>query len=348
LKIAWVSDWNRWGNGKGYTVHNTNMLKWAKAIGIDVRDTALEADVVLDVVVPTGYNPVPGKKNILFTMYEMDTLPEQWIAPINLADLIIVPCTHNKHLFQRYTDKPVEVCQEGIDPAIYNFHPRAFPADDEYFNFLWVGASNPRKGFELVCMAWEGWIKTQPQAIVDRTRMIMKSTKESKSDYEVGWLFNMIFDLRKLSEEKLVELYHGAHAFLLPSMGEGWALTLCEAQATGLPCIYTPWSGPNEFMRKEWSYPIRLKMSAMQAMRQNPETNKAEPYHTGYVALGDVDHILRRMEQIYYGYADALARGRRGAEHIARHYTWEKAAYRLAEIIEKHTSERLEIKERVA
>jgi len=138
----------------------------------------------------------------------------------------------------------------------------------------------------------------------------------------------------------LINLYAKSHAFLLPSMGEGWGLTLCEAQATGLPCIYTPWSGPRDFMRKEWSYPVRFTMYEIGTILSTEQGPK--PGHRGYVARADLRHILRRMEQIYYGYEDALKRGKRGSDYIRANYTWTKAGERFVEIIEKHTHERLE------
>ena len=353
MKICWMSDWNRWGNGKGYTVHNTMMRTWSERIGVQITDLPTEADVVLDIVVPTGYKPVPGKFNILFTMYEMATLPDEWIEPVNKADLLIVPCEQNKRLFRQYTKRPIEVCKEGIDPAEYQFRERdpgrmvesrrgvkyrAMP-ENRHFNFLWVGASNPRKGYEIVTMAWEEWLKREPQEVVQNTRLIMKSTKETEAE-RVGSMFGCIIDLRKLPLEDLINLYYESHAFLLPSMGEGWGLTLCEAQATGLPCIYTPWSGPVDFMRPEWSYPAKFAMRPMRAMKQTEDGPK--PYHTGIVAQADPKSVYRRMAQIYYGYETALAKGKRGSDWIQGNFTWELAARRLAEIIGKYTGQTLE------
>ncbi len=339
LKIAWISDWNRWGNGKGYTVHNTNMRKWcARVPGVEITDNPMEAKIAVDVIVPTAYHPVPNAYNVLFTMYEMAELPEDWVEPVNRADLIVVPCKHNQRVFQRYTRKPVEVCPEGVDPEFYRFHQRKPPGPGEFFNFLWVGASNPRKGYELVCAAWEGWVKSQPQHVVSKTRMILKTTKESEAE-KVQWMFGAILDKRRLSDEELLALYYGAHAFLLPSMGEGWGLTLHEAAATGLPCIYTPWSGPVDFMDPALSYPTRWKMHTIGAVRAK-EDGSTEVVHKGGCALADTEHIIRRMEQIYYGYPRALERGRRQAEKLRTRFTWEAAARRFVEILEAYTGER--------
>lgn len=354
MTIAWMSDWNRWGNGKGYSVHNGNMKKWTESLpDVEVVDDPFKAPIVLDIVVPGGYEPVPGRFNVLFTMYEMGSIPKDWIEPINLADMIIVPCEHNRQLFQRYTDKPVEVCPEGVDPALYKYVARdagrmeKTPAGVEYrempnrghFNFLWVGASNPRKGYELVCQAWEMWLAYEPQAVIDNTRLILKTTKESEPE-GTKWMFGAIIDTRRLSDDELVNLYNKSHAFLLPSMGEGWGLTLCEAQATGLPCVYTPWSGPVDFMDRAWSYPAKWKTIPMKAIRRLKEDGKEiEIAHQGPVACAEVKSIYQRMRQIYYGYDKALVRGHEGSYHIRSTFTWKRSAIKLCEILAKYSNQ---------
>lgn len=335
MKIAWLSDWDAWGNGKGYTVHNSAMKKQAERLGaqfIEPVEAMTGGYIAVDIIVPTTYKPLPGAFNVLFTMYEMHDIPEDWKSKIKQADLVITPCKHNQRIFQQYTSAPVDVCPEGVDPAVYRYFDRKPPREKEFFNFLWVGASNPRKGYELICGAWEVWLRTQPDQIIERTRMIMKTTK-ADGDESVKSMFNMVIDNRRLPLEELIGLYRASHAFLLPSMGEGWGLTLTEAQATGLPCIYTPWSGPADFMREDFAYPLRFKMSPMQATAIQPDGTQ-KPYHRGMVAKADIRHIVRRMEQIYHDYPEALRRGKRGAEYIAKNFTWDKAGERFMEILD--------------
>ena len=181
-------------------------------------------------------------------MYEMDRIPPEWIPKVQLADLIIVPCRHNVPLFKKHVKVPVDVCQEGFESLEWPYIKREFPKGNEFFNFLWVGASNPRKGYEFVCGAWEMWLSSQPEEVTRRTRMIMKTTK-SGDDESVKAMFNCIIDNRKLPFKELKEIYYKSHAFVFPTLGEGWGLTLNEAAASGLPCIYTPWSGPKDGAR---------------------------------------------------------------------------------------------------
>ena len=175
--------------------------------------------------------------------------------------------------------------------------------------------------------------------MIDHTRLILKTTKESEPE-STKWMFGAIIDTRRLSDAELVNLYNKSHAFLLPSMGEGWGLTLCEAQATGLPCVYTPWSGPVDFMKKEWSYPAKWKTIPMKAIRRLREDGKEiEIAHQGPVACADVKSIYQRMRQIYYGYEKALVRGYEGSYHIRSQFTWHRSAVKLCEILAKHSKQ---------
>jgi len=336
MKIAWMSDWDAWGNGKGYTVHNNNMREQAVKHGAELSSIE-DCEIALDVVIPPTYRPVPGKFNVLFTMYEMDQIPPNWIPYIQRADMLIVPCQHNKHIFAQHFDGPIEVCQEGFNPKDFPYVKRETPAADKHFNFLWVGASNPRKGYEFLCGAWDLWLNTQPQDVINKTRLIMKTTK-AKEDESIKSMFNSIIDNRKLPFEELKAIYYAAHAFVLPSLGEGWGLTLHEAQASGLPCIYTPWSGPVDFMLPKSSYPLKFKIGGMAAIRIGTDGSR-ERQHIGNVAKPDVFHIVKRMEQVYYDYERATAKAKKAAAHLHEHFTWDDSGDVFMEILTRRYAE---------
>ncbi len=52
----------------------------------------------------------------------------------------------------------------------------------------------------------------------------------------------------QVSMTTLTQIYRAVDAFVLPSHGEGWGLTLMEAMAMALPTIGTRWSGNMAFM----------------------------------------------------------------------------------------------------
>ena len=335
MKLCWGTNWDLRGNGYGYTTHCQKMRTNLERIGVEMSDGA---DVAVHIIVPTNYVPIGGKFNVLFTMYEAESLPREWIEPLQHADLLVVPCEHNRHLFARYFKGPIEVCQEGIDADLFRFHQREVP-EDTWFKFLWVGASNPRKGWEHIAGAWAGFKRMYPKEFA-RSMLIVKTTQQTREErfYRMD-KHHMIFESHDYPINALIELYNQCHCFLFPSMGEGWGLTLHEAQATGLPCIYTPYQGTKMFMPSENAFPLKFGMKTVRMIKTNSDGSQ-EIYHEASAANPDIRHLLRRMVQVYHDYPRALEMGKRASNHV-RKFTWEEAARRFAEIIEKHTCERL-------
>ena len=103
--------------------------------------------------------------------------------------------------------------------------------------FLWVGANSTRKGWELVLRAWRRfrtlWDFQTPPDIQAAVRPIMyiKTTfpppepgHEDLTGFEVAPGDDVILDSRRLPLDELVGIYHWAHCFVFPSMGEGYGL----------------------------------------------------------------------------------------------------------------------------
>ena len=304
-----------------------------------------DSGVAVSIVTPESFEPIKGKYNILYTMYECTTIPDNWKEPLQQADLIVVPCTHNKTLFQKYTKLPIEVCWEGVNLQQYTYKNRSKMSQDP-FVFLWVGASNPRKGYEHVVIAWKLFTKRHPDW---NCIMYMKTTQTTREERLVNVGGNAYIDTRYLPLVKeagqdiptMNELYHMAHAFLLPSMGEGFGLTLAEAMATGLPCIYTPWSGPTDFISHNEGFPVKWKFSTIRTKALRPETGEWRTVHKSQAASADIDSIVKQMERIYLEYGHALEKGKKAHQRIKRDITWDKSAKNFIKIVEKYTGERI-------
>jgi glycosyltransferase involved in cell wall biosynthesis len=340
--------------------------------GVDFDDNA---DIAVHLTTADTYRPIPGKYNILYSMYECNDLPASWIPKVNEADLIIVPCRQNAWLFKRYTKKPVEVCWEGVDIDTYSYIQRSFPTNRP-FVFLWVGATNPRKGTEHVFGAWEVWNRDYPE-LRTTTQLIMKTTQESERNcavrltakYKDGEIItdkeikekmpaerivrvagNAIVDTRRLPDKRngkiniqrpdsLQEIYYYSHCFLLPTRGEGFGLTLAEAASTGMPCIYTPYGGPRDFMDSDKGYPLKFGFAPVQTIGyRKTEDGKIEKYvsHKTSAASADIHDLVKRMKQVYSDYDRALIRGKKASDHIKKGFTWDISAQSLIKIINKY------------
>lgn len=344
------------GNALGYGTHNSNMKKHCEKY-FEYRE---DAKIALSILPADHWAPTPGKINVLFTMWEYLDLPESYALNINKADLILVPSSFCRDLLKRYTNVPVEVCWEGIDPGKYQFYDRQNKSKKP-FKFLWVGAPNPRKGYPLVLEAIKVFendpnveihIKTTVQKIPWKKTLsnIWKKRRQIMYDGEVrvsalrmlsriphrkregkfkriGKFNNIIWDTRFLPADELASLYYGSHCFLFPTFGEGWGLTLCEAMATGLPCIATPITGCTDFFDERVGVPI-----AYTIMKQKLENY--DLHARGYVP-NTVD-MVKAMFAVMQHYDRALDLGKKASERVRNKFTWEKSATRLNQIMTKY------------
>lgn len=337
LRILWRPHYDDIGNALGYTTHQKNTKRALdKRDDVEFVEEPEDADVVVDINTPTGWEPVDSAPNVLFTMYEATTLPYDWREPVKRPDLLIVPTKFNKQLFKKYRSGPISTCWEGMDPTKFMFQQRTFPGPGEKFVFLWIGASNPRKGYQHVGYAWD-MLKDEYPEVYDNSIIIMKTTQKTKEEriVEHG---NLRIDTHKYPIEDLVALYGMSHAFLFPTMGEGWGLTMHEAAATGLPVIYTNWSAPRDWFREKYGYPVKYRMKPITTNKVNEE-GKQETHHKTDAAFANIGDLVRQMARVYHNYDEALHKGRLASEYV-RKITWDTSAERLVSVLSEFVHNR--------
>jgi glycosyltransferase involved in cell wall biosynthesis len=366
-KLHWLTpEHDLGGNALGYNTHNTFMRKYSAPF-FDFDDNAR---MCLQITPGDQFFPVPGRFNILFTMWEATEVPETYIKSLKKADLIIVPSRFCKDIFRKHTDAPIEVCWEGVEAENFPFFQRSFPDYGKRFRYLWSGAPNPRKGTASIAQVaklvetipeMELYIKTTAQkydhrafitrlwqtrgAVRDRIKrgeatdaQSVKAMLERSKIRRTGVLDerisrygknnNVIMDTRKLPFDELVALYNSAHCFLLPTLGEGWGLTLCEAMATGCPSIATAVTGCADFFDDSVGYSIKYQIR---------EWHLDSYRVTAGIHCPDTDDLAKKMIHVFNNYDEALRKGKRASDRIHNKFTWDKSGKRLYEIIKKYS-----------
>lgn len=312
------------GNAYGYTVHNTTLKSHVGKLGIKFGAQFQDA---LTILPPETFAKVvdeskglSGKTNWLFTMFEGLDLPKQFTEYLQKANYLFVPSSWVKASFSRvFPPGKISVVNHGVDP-FFIYHKRKFPPKGKKFRFLWVGAPNPRKGWEEASLIW------------DRTdfgksphfELYIKSTRHDKQ--EVLRNGNVVADYRNLSRRALLDLYHSAHAFLFPTRGEGFGLTLAEAMRTGLPCISPGYSGVVDFFDSSVGYEVGYDIADSKIkLIGRPDLGELDTR----VAMPKIDEIAVAMRTIAGNYDAALVKGRKAHERIRDNFTWQKSASRL-------------------
>jgi glycosyltransferase involved in cell wall biosynthesis len=316
LRIDWAVDpgSRSIGNAYGYAVHNRTLKEYVSKVAIldpDAQDSLI-------ILAPEFYTErKEGKVNWLFTMAEGETVIESWVNNVKRADYLIVPSNFVKKLFQKYFDPDkIFVCNHGVKP-IFTYKKKKFPRNKP-FRFLWVGAPNPRKGWEEMVTAWKAF------RYDSRLELYMKTT--GLDTFERNG--NVLIDGRDLSIKDLVKLYHSAHCFIFPTRGEGFGLTLAEAMRTGLPCISTAYSGETDFFDDKVGYIIPHKV-----MKQNIENKEKEIIGSTLAAFPDIHKLVDLMIYVIGNYNKAKKKAFSASIRIKAHFTWEKSAQRIIDII---------------
>ena len=311
------------GTAYGYHVHVSKLAEALTAAGVELtEDPGAPSDIAVTLTLPNLFSPVPGKRNILFTMAETDSVPQRFAETLRGADVLVVPCRHNVEVFRAVYAGRIEICPEGIDPKLFPFHQRKAPAPGEVFRFLWCGSPDPRKGAGLLMYAWQQWAQRgrKPPDV----QLYLKTTGVPVGIEDRGG--GVIVDGRNLPGPELAQLYQDANAFVLPSCGgEGFALTLAEALATGAPSIWTAYSGPMDYADESTGFPLT---------RLDPLPMRMYGDHETFGRLASVEEIIERMEEILADYPAALARGRLASARMHSRFTWAHAAARFLEILD--------------
>jgi len=332
LHWAIAADGSERGNALGYATANRQM----RAALEQIADVTPEAPVAVHFCVPSLFKPLPGKKNLLFTMYESARVPDEWPEGFARADAVVVPSVFCRDIFRPHTDKPIYVCPLGVDLATYTYKKRQWPKPGETFRWLYVGAPNQRKWSLLEDLyrhllrrmeRTELYIKTTNARLQSIDMLAQAGTLDS-FDGEVvkgdGGRFTV--DNRFLSAIQMRDLYWSAHGFIFPTVGEGWGLTPLEAQATGLAPIVTGYSGHMDFCTTENSYPIRYRLE-----EHVWKSSIGEPDRQFLWAMPDITDAMRAVADVVLDWHGAQQKGK-AAARSAQRFSWTAAAQRLLQI----------------
>lgn len=317
MRIDWATHFKVvGGNGYGYTLSNIHLRKALTDIGVELTESA---DVAVHLCHPVDFKPKPGKKNVLFTMYESDPLPPVFGETFKKADAIFAPTKFVKRLFKPHKGKKkVYLSRLGFDDSLISYVARD-PAPEK-FHVLWIGAPNARKGWPVILSAWSHFFKDQHWC-----DLTMKTSSED-GDGQVVVRDNIVFDSRRYDDPKdIVSLYNQAHIFVLPTYGEGFGLPILEAMATGCPTIATNYGGHLDFFDHSVGWPGDYIFEEVKQTDGSPFM----------AACMHPPRLGAQILEIVEDYPKALLRAANGAKRVHESWTWRDAATVLCENVKR-------------
>jgi len=305
------------GGADGYGMSSLNLVESMKNAGIDISEYYTEQDIGLLYHSPHQITQLPTRYKIVFTMFESDKIPDDWVDYLHAADLVIVPSKWCQSVFKKAGVKSI-VVPLGYNDSVFKYVNRP---DRKIFTFLHYDAFNTRKGhFEVLEAFDRAFEPTEP------VRLVFKTTREHLGvPLNKGAYPNIDVIQGKMTEQELANICFDADAFVFPSRGEGFGCTPLEAMATGLPTIVPNAHGISEYFDKRYMYGVKATEKCTAIYRRLTDV--------GNMVKADVDDLAKVMRWVYENPEKAKAKGKLASDYV-KQYTISKTGKRLKEIID--------------
>ena len=214
------------------------------------RESVLSEDSDVNVsFVSIDYSRIFRGRHIQWTVFETTKIPDQVRAVLDPADAIWVPSSWGRDILvvNGYDPDRIDIVPEGVD---LQWHPGTRIEPNQRLRFLAVGKYETRKGLADLVRSWRDGYANDPgvELVIKTWAWRDAETRYQELISSIQGMGNVTVLWGYATDAQMLELYHSADAFILPTRGEGWGLPIIEAAACGLPIITIPYSGQTEYL----------------------------------------------------------------------------------------------------
>ena len=283
---------------------------------------------------PPDFSSPPSGRLAAIVPWEFGAIPHRWLPDIRRnVDELWVPSEYVREMYVSSGVDPdrVQVIPNGVDLEL--FRP-AEPGSSDQLRFLYVGGITKRKGVDILLSAWDRAFAGRDDVVLvvkaamaggaygGPNKVLRQRAAESRLPH-----VELIED--DLGSAELAELYRCCDVFVLPYRGEGFAMPVLEAMASGLPVITTAGGPTDEFCPEQAGWRIRSERKAMPVGQPVGFESEGE----SWMLEPDEDHLVELLREA--AAESPAARSHRGAagRAAAEHHSWESVTQRYAERI---------------
>jgi glycosyltransferase involved in cell wall biosynthesis len=256
------------------------------------------------------------KTKVIYTGVDTTGEAGNFVTNGNKADFFLTPSNISKNRIKNMgITKPIFVVPHGIDPKIFNYTPRI---KGDKFKFLYIGECSDRKGIFHTLEAFINLFKNNNNVelhIKSNSDMLFYNSQDVKNIIEKH--NNIFWHISDDGHDKVMDLYRNCHAYVYPSRGDSFGMTLLEAIACGLPTISTSEPGATELIRGKY-YNVSTKSIPV----------KNHPWFLGNWGEPNLKDLIKHMKHIYDNYDLIVKSGvlKENSDYIIKNYSWEKIA----------------------
>jgi hypothetical protein len=342
---------------QGVRVRLEHLAGWSIDLPAELRETwfdslsaPVEADTVLHFTMPNHARPRPGKRNVNYTMFEADRIPQQWVECARPHVLIVLPTESSFNAWARsgVPEERLRICPLGVDGSFFSAPAEPLPLttrDGRPLScyrtcFLNVAELRPRKNHLGLMRAWIRGTKRDDDAVLLLKVSVFQpgvlaqfqsdvATMQQQLGRSLAEAAPVVVLAETLTNEMMRSLYATATHYISMSRGEGWDQSMMEAAAAKLQLVAPRHTAYLTYLSDQETH---LIPAPLQPVRFEGR-------------LGMEDHIffdgLRWWEPDEDAAVDIIRSivGRTAElktspqARIIRDYTWAKAAARLIELV---------------
>ncbi|WP_449226965.1 tetratricopeptide repeat protein [Azospirillum argentinense] len=312
-------------------------------------DPPVPARALVNFLIPLAVERVPGLATVTFSMFEGTRIPPAWRRQCEHSDLVIMPTESSRLAWaaQGYPEDRLRVCPLGVDPEDSDgggvptlVDPRGRLVSSYRHRFVNVSDFIPRKNIDGLLRVW-----LRTTARDDDAVLILKLGKGNNPAFtaELGELVRrteaavgkrmadaapVVLINQLLSDADMTGLLRAGTHYWSMSHGEGWDLPLSKAGALGLSLIAPRHSAYVDYLDDRVA---RLIPAAVRPARLPYSEQPYAPFHGLDWWDPDEDAAAGILSAILRGEAGPLS----ARDHLARGFTWARAADRLLAILDE-------------
>ncbi|HUB75758.1 MAG TPA: glycosyltransferase [Solirubrobacteraceae bacterium] len=297
------------------------------------------ADVEVRHQWPPDLTPAHAGRLAVIQPWEFGAIPLEWLEPLQEnVDELWVPSEFVRSMYLAAGVEPERVVAipNGVDPALFGPDGERYPLETEpgALRFLFHSGLIWRKGPDVLLAAWrEAFAEREDVVLVVKTvgaTNVYRSGERSElADHaRAGTLPRVLLIEDELSNVELGSLYRACDVFVHPYRGEGFAMGVLEAMASGLPVIVTAGGPTDEFCPPAAGWRINSGLAQFPSDRVDRLETAGRPW----VLEPEHAHLVRLLREAAADPAGRAARGAAGRE-AALALSWDRAAALYAERI---------------
>ena len=273
---------------------------------------------------PHQLRAVPGKTNVLMSMWEAPTLPRELAERCAFADVWLVPSESCADTWVRSGLPRPRVVPLGVWPGYLGMDPSrsTLLVPGVHRRVLWVGSKAQRKGWELLASVWREAFKAVPLTL--RPELYVKTIDDEHKGVQQGFAGEVTTDTRDLKPTEMAALYQSADVYLCTSFAEGFGLCTLEAMAAGALAVSPVAGGQAAFVTSQTA--VVVPSDGIVAVEYGGQRHR--------MPTPTAEGLARSLRAAVEGFGlPHMERIREQGTALARRMTWDDTARELEHVL---------------